>query len=70
MKKKNKYFGYVPSDIAHATDVERNSVETASHPWSNNSPMGDEVLVRLACFPSIASSVWYRNKPIAQRKNT
>lgn len=38
-------------------------VETESQPWSNNSPRGEEEPVLRACFPSIASKLWYTNKP-------
>ena len=38
-----------------------NTAHTASHPWSNSCPRGDDEPVRRACFPSMASSVWYRN---------
>ena len=32
--------------------------ETESHPWSNNSPSGELLLVLRACLPSMASSAW------------
>lgn len=37
-----------------------------SIPWSNSSPRPLEVPVRLACFPSMLSMVWYINKPKAK----
>src|SRR3989338_8863592 len=37
-------------------------VDSASHPWSNSSPSGDDDCVRRACLPSTASSVWYANR--------
>lgn len=36
----------------------RAPVETASQPWSKISPRGEELLVRLDCFPSMASRDW------------
>ena len=40
-----------------------------SQPWSKSSPRGFDVPVLLACFPSIASKLWYTNKPKAQTKH-
>lgn len=33
-------------------------VERESQPWSKSSPSGELLLVRLACFPSMASRDW------------
>jgi len=44
-------------------------VDIESQPWSNNSPNGVDVPVLLACLPSIASKLWYINKPSAHRKH-
>ena len=44
-------------------------METESQPWSKSSPKGVLDFVLLACFPSIASSDWYRNRPNAARSN-
>ena len=60
----------MPREAAQATDTVTSIVDTESHPWSNNSPIGEEEFVRRACFPSIASSVWYTNRPKAQATKT
>ena len=39
--------------------------ENSPHPWSNISPRGPAMPVRLACFPSMASMDWYANSPNA-----
>lgn len=39
------------------------TVDIESHPWSNSSPRGLAVPVLLACLPSMASKLWYMNKP-------
>ena len=44
-------------------------METESQPWSKSSPRGVLDFVLLACFPSMASSDWYRNRPSAARSN-
>lgn len=46
-------------------DSATNTVDIESQPWSNNSPKGDEEFVLLACLPSIASKLWYMNRPSA-----
>ena len=43
----------------------RTVVFSASHPWSNISPSGPAIPVRRACLPSIASRLWYKNRPAA-----
>lgn len=43
-------------------------VETESQPWSNNSPRGEDEPVLRACFPSIASKLWYINNPRPHKK--
>lgn len=48
--------GCFPNCAAQHAAIATNMVEILSHPWSNNSPNGDDVLVLLACLPSIASN--------------
>lgn len=55
---KNIQVGYSPSLTAIQAPKAMNTVDMLSHPWSNNSPKGDWLPVRLACLPSMASRLW------------
>jgi len=54
----------IPGNAKNAGNSERRLTETGlpteteSHPWSNNSPSGELLLVLRACLPSMASSAW------------
>lgn len=66
---KNIHHGSVPSWTAIFVDKTMHTIETESQPWSTNSPRGEALFVRLACFPSTASRDWYTNKPTAFKTN-
>ncbi len=55
-----------PRDTAQAVAMVTKTVLRLSQPWSNSSPSGLCEPVRRACLPSMASSVWYANRPRAQ----
>ena len=46
-----------PSPIDYIKISTNSELESASSPWSNSSPKGDEEFVLLACLPSTASNV-------------
>lgn len=60
--KKNKTYSKPEGIIANPIIKITISVEIESQPWSKISPRGDPTPNLRACFPSIASNVWYINK--------
>lgn len=45
--------------LLHQLSIKQSVIkECKASPWSNNSPKGPDVPVRLACFPSMASRDW------------
>jgi len=58
MKKSKMKDSYpYPSPIDYIKISTNSELESASSPWSNSSPKGDEEFVLLACLPSTASNV-------------